>query len=158
MNQRPFPDDPLYFMAGEGVAATLMRATDWSRTPIGPAHSWPESLRTMVAVLLASRQPMLLWWGPSFVQFYNDAFIPSFGQGKHPKAMGQSAFECWQEVWPIIEPQIDDVMQRGIPSWNQNNLVPIFRYGRMEDCYWTYGFSRLMIEGGAIGGTLVVCS
>ena len=30
-----------------------------------------------------------------------------------PAAMGQRGADCWQEIWPIIKPQIDDVMLRG---------------------------------------------
>ena len=48
---------------------------------------------------------MFLWCGPELVQFYNDAYIPSFGQGKHPAAMGQRGRDCWPEIWPIIGPQ-----------------------------------------------------
>lgn len=99
---------------------------------------------------------MFLWWGPELVQFYNDAYIPSFGRGKHPTAMGQRGADCWPEIWPIIGPQIDDVMQRGIASWHRNQLVPIFRNGRIEDVYWTYGYSPARLEDGRIGGVLVV--
>ena len=101
------------FMAGGGQAGELMRATDWAATPVGDSAAWPASLKTAVGILLHSRHPMFLWWGPELIQFYNDAYLPSFGNGKHPAAMGQRGAECWQEIWPIIWPQIDDVMSRG---------------------------------------------
>ena len=41
---------------------------------------------------------MLLWWGPQFVQIYNDAYRPVLGD-KHPRAMGQPICECWAEVF-----------------------------------------------------------
>ena len=100
---------------------------------------------------------MFLWWGPELVQLYNDAYVPSFGKGKHPAAMGQRGRDCWQEIWPIIWPQIDDVMSHGKPSWNEDQLVPIFRNGRLEDVYWTYGYSPVYGEAGEVAGTLVVC-
>ena len=65
--------------AGAGEMAGRMRGLDWSRTEIGPAASWPTSLRTIVAVALASRFPMLVWWGPRFVQLYNDGYRPILG-------------------------------------------------------------------------------
>ncbi len=49
-------------------------------------------------MLLRSRHPMFLWWGPELVQFYNDAYVPSFGVGKHPAAMGQRGAESWREI------------------------------------------------------------
>jgi signal transduction histidine kinase/CheY-like chemotaxis protein len=143
---------------GGGAAGEVLRATDWSKTSIGPVASWPNSLRLTVGMLLHSRHPMFLWWGPELIQFYNDAYIPSFGRGKHPAAMGQRGRDCWGEVWPIIGPQIDDVMKRGIPSWHQDALVPIFRNGRIEEVYWTYGYSPVFDDDGSIGGTLVVCT
>jgi signal transduction histidine kinase len=141
-----------------GECEELVHATDWARTPIGPMASWPQSLKTIVSVMLHSRHPMFLWWGPELIQIYNDAYVPSFGIGKHPTAMGQRGVDCWQEIWPIIWPQIDDVMSRGKSSWNEDQLVPIFRNGRLEDVFWTYGYSPVFLESGVVGGTLVVCT
>jgi signal transduction histidine kinase/ActR/RegA family two-component response regulator len=154
LNQRPVPA----FLEGGGEAGALMRAFDWSATSVGPIETWPASLKTTIGTLLHSRHPMFLWWGPDLVQFYNDAYVPSFGKGKHPAALGQRGAECWQEIWPIIGPQIDDVMSRGIPSWNEDHLVPIVRNGRLEEVYWTYGYSPVFDDDGGIGGTLVVCT
>src|SRR4051794_16584455 len=124
-------DDPQIgpppFMSGGGPCAALMRSVDWAATPVGPIESWPGSLKTTIGTLLHSRHPMFLWWGPDLIQFYNDAYVPSFGVGKHPTAMGQRGADCWQEIWPIISPQIDDVMHRATASWNEDQLVPIFR-------------------------------
>src|ERR1700684_4250983 len=127
------------FLSG-GVTGALIRSIDWAATDVGPISAWPDSLKTIVGTILHSRHPMFLWWGPELIQFYNDAYLPSFGQGKHPAAMGQRGEECWPEVWPVIYPQIRDVMERGKASWHENQLVPIFRNGRLEDVYWTYGY------------------
>jgi len=144
--------------AGEGKARETARAVDWSRSPLGPEAAWPTSLRTTLSILLNSRHPMFLWWGSELIQFYNDAYMPSFGRGKHPAAMGQPGVECWKEIWPIIYPQIEDVMERGKASWNEDQLVPIFRNGRIEEVYWTYGYSPVFDEKGNVGGVLVVCT
>jgi hypothetical protein len=146
------------FLSGDGVANRLAQSIDWSATPLGNVHGWPSSLKTIVGMLLHSRHPMFLWWGPELIQFYNDAYLPSFGKGKHPAAMGQRGADCWQEIWPIIGPQIDDVMSRGRPSWNEDQLVPIYRNGHLEEVYWTYGYSPIFDESGVVGGTLVVCT
>ena len=138
--------------------AAQVRDFDWSLTPLGPPSQWSRSLKATVALLLNSRHPMFLWWGPQLTQIYNDAYVPSFGIGKHPAALGQPGEECWPEIWHIIGPQIADVMQRGIPSFHEDALVPIFRNGRIEDVYWTYGYSPVFDDDGSIGGTLVVCT
>ena len=121
-------------------------------------ETWPTSLRVLVQVLLHSRHPMFLWWGPELTQFYNDAYVPSFGEGKHPAAMGEGGRECWQESWPIIGPQVEAVMRDGSPTWQEDALVPIWRNGRIEEVFWTYGYSPAFGDDGRIAGTLVVCT
>jgi signal transduction histidine kinase len=145
-------------LVGAGEMANLTRAFDWSRTPLGPIDCWPQVLLNTVNTLLNSRHPMFLWWGPDLIQFYNDAYRPSFGEGKHPSALGQRGEDCWPEIWQLIFPQIEAVMTRGEASWNEDQLVPIHRNGRLEDVYWTYSYSPVYNSGGQIGGTLVVCT
>jgi signal transduction histidine kinase/CheY-like chemotaxis protein len=141
---------------GGGATADLVRSVDWSCTAIGPVETWSTSLKTTLATMLHSRHPMFLWWGPELVQFYNDAYIPSFGAGRHPSAIGQRGRECWAEIWPIIGPQIEGVMQRAESTFHEDHLVPIFRNGRMEEVYWTYGYSPVYEVDGSVAGTLVV--
>ncbi|HMJ42677.1 MAG TPA: PAS domain-containing protein, partial [Pseudolabrys sp.] len=44
----------------------------------------------------------------------------------------------------------------GGATWHENQLVPVTRYGRLEQVYWTYGYSPID-NGGGVGGVLVVC-
>lgn len=143
---------------GTGEMADLTRTFDWSLTPVGPIDRWPETLVICVNMLLGSRHPMFLWWGDDLVQFYNDGYRPSIREDKHPRALGQKGRECWPEIWPMIGPQIEAVMSRGEASWHENQLVPIYRNGKLEDVYWTYGYSPVRNPAGAICGTLVVCT
>jgi PAS domain S-box-containing protein len=143
---------------GTGEMAELVRGYDWSSTPLGPVESWSDTLVTAVNVLLASRHPMFLWWGPELIQFYNDGYRPSIRADKHPSAIGQRGMECWPEIWPIIGPQIDAVMSQGVSTWNTNQLVPINRNGKLEEVYWTYSYSPVRDKDGSVKGTLVVCS
>ena len=138
--------------------ADLIRGFDWATTPLGPVDLWPDTLVTAVNLLLGSRHPMFLWWGPELIQFYNDGYRPSLGADKHPSAVGQPGIECWPEIWPIIGPQIEAVMSQARSSWNTNQLVPINRNGKLEEVYWTYGYSPVRDKLGTVHGTLVVCS
>ncbi len=141
-----------------GEMADLTRLLDWSATPVGPVENWPETLLVTVNTLLASRQPMFLWWGNELTQFYNDAYRPSLGADKHPSALGQSGPACWPEIWPVIGPQIDSVLSRGESVWFEDQLIPIIRDGVLTDVYWTYSYSPVRSPDGRIGGVLVVCS
>ena len=49
---------------------------DWAQTPLGPVETWPQSLRTVVRILLTSRYAMWMGWGPDLTFFYNDAYAP----------------------------------------------------------------------------------
>jgi hypothetical protein len=143
---------------GAGEMADRTRGFDWSQSAVGPVDQWPETLLIMVNTLLSSRHPMFLWWGEELIQFYNDAYRPSIREDKHPRALGRRGKECWPEIWPIIGPQIEAVMTRGEASWHEDQLVPIYRNGRLEDVYWTYGYSPVRDSAGRIRGTLVVCT
>jgi PAS domain S-box-containing protein len=143
---------------GAGEMAGLIRAFDWSKSVLGPVETWSDTLITTVNMLLASRHPMFLWWGPDLIQFYNDGYRPSLRADKHPSAVGQQGIECWPEIWSIIGPQIQAVMERGESSWNANQLVPIKRNGKLEEVFWTYSYSPVRDKNGSVQGVLVVCS
>jgi signal transduction histidine kinase len=137
---------------------TLTRDFDWSNSLVGDPEDWPQSLRTTVSLILSSKFPMVLWWGNELIQFYNDAFRPSLGnQGKHPTAFGQRGAACWPEAWPTIKPLIDQVMTGGEAIWSENQLIPIYRNGRIENVYWTFSYSAVLTESGQIGGVLAIC-
>ena len=99
---------------------------------------------------------MFIWWGPGLIQFYNDAYRQTMGPERHPSALGQGGRECWAEIWDIIGPQIEQVMSGGGATWHENQLVPVTRHGKLEQVYWTYGYSPIDEDDG-IGGVLVVC-
>jgi len=137
----------------------LTREFDWASTPLGRPDTWPHSLLTAVSIVLNSRFPMFIWWGNDLIQFYNDAYRPSLGnQGKHPAALGQRGEDCWQEIWPVIKPLIDQVLSGGESTWSEDQLIPIYRNNRLEDVYWTFSYSKLLDEQGAIAGVLVTCT
>src|SRR5690606_19755315 len=146
------------FLKGGGEMGNLTRNFDWSETPIGYPDTWPYSLRTTVSNLLRSKFPMFLWWGQEMIQFYNDGYRPSLGnEGKHPKALGQRGVDCWEEIWPIISPLLEQVKNTGEPIWMENMLVPIYRNGELEDVYWTFSYSLVQDDDGEYGGILVTC-
>jgi PAS domain S-box-containing protein len=144
------------FLAGGGEMGAWTRAYNWSASPLGKPETWPQSLRTAARILLNTNHPMFIWWGPELIQFYNDAYRETMGPERHPSALGQGGRECWAEIWDIIGPQIEQVMSGGGATWHENQLVPVTRHGRLEQVYWTYGYSPIDEDDG-IGGVLVVC-
>ncbi|MGZ3839830.1 MAG: ATP-binding protein [Flavisolibacter sp.] len=147
------------FLQGGGEMGQLTRCFDWANTVVGSPDQWPQSLRTTVSNLLRSKFPMFLWWGPDMIQFYNDAYRPSLGNnGKHPYALGQLGKECWPEIWDIISPLHRLVEISGEPTWMEDQLVPIYRNGKIEDVYWTFSYSSVLDDEGRHAGILVTCN
>jgi signal transduction histidine kinase len=143
---------------GESEMAARCREFDWGSTPLGPVAGWSNSLRTTVGIVLTSRQPMFLWWGPELVQLYNDGYRPSLGTGgRADHALGARGREFWTDIWDAIGPQIDQVMTTGEATWHENQYLPIERNGHLEDVWWTYSYSPVRDDDGRIAATLVVC-
>ncbi len=147
------------FLARGGEMGMLTRAKDWSKTAVGPIESWPQSLRTTLGILLNSKFPMFLFWGPEHICFYNDAYRPSLGrEGKHPFILGEKGADFWPEIWDFIKPLIDQVVTEGEATWHEDQFLPIYRNGKMEDVYWTFSYSPVNNDSGKIDGVLVICN
>ncbi|MEZ0539780.1 PAS domain-containing sensor histidine kinase [Fibrella arboris] len=102
---------------------------------------------------------MLIFWGQELITFYNDAFRPSLGNnGKHPSSLGQPGEVSWAESWPVIGPMIYNIMAGGEAVWFEDQKLPLYRDGRMGYAYWTYSFSPVVDDTGAVNGVLVTCS
>jgi signal transduction histidine kinase len=153
------PGESTQFLDGGGELGALSRSFNWSATSIGPAAKWPQSLKTIVGVVLHANFPMFLWWGEELIQFYNDAYRPCLGDnGKHPVALGQRGRDCWAEVWDVIGPLIQRVRETGDSFFTENQRIPIFRNGHVEEAYWTFCYSPVIGEHGSVDGILAICT
>ena len=122
------------FRSVQGEMAELTRNKDWGKTTLGAINTWQHSLQILVGIILNSKFPMFLFWGHDLICFYNDAFRPSLGKdGKHPSILGMHGEKAWTEIWDIIKPLIDQVMEGGGATWSEDQLIPIFRNGQIED-------------------------
>ncbi|RZA29590.1 MAG: GAF domain-containing protein, partial [Lysobacteraceae bacterium] len=148
---------PAAFLSGGGEMGALMRVHDWDATGLGEPAGWPTALKTTLRLLLTSNHPMLIWWGPELIQFYNDAYRATLDAERHPLALGQRGRACWEEAWPIIGPQIAQVMGGGGATWHEHQLVPLVREGVLTDAWWTYGYSPIEDDSG-VRGLLVLCN
>lgn len=153
MNPSP---DSYPFLAGGGEMGALIRAADWTSTKLGDPASWPGALKHSLSMMLANPLPVLVCWGPDYIQFYNDAFRPILGRDKHPQALGISASVTYAEIWDTIGPMFEGVMNGqavGFPDF----MVPLERNGEPEDCYFDFSYSPIYDEAGCARGVLVIC-
>lgn len=154
-----FPVTKHNFLAGGGEMGALTRSKNWSETVLGAIDQWPQSLRTTLGILLHSKFPMFLFWGDELLCFYNDAYRPSLGrEGKHPNILGMPGEKAWPEIWHVIKPLIDQVLSTGEATWSEDQLIPIYRNGRLEEVYWTFSYSAVIDEKGQAAGVFVTCT
>ena len=144
-----------WFLDGGGELGALMRQRDWSETSLGLPESWPQSLRTLVNILLTSRYAMWVGWGKDLAFLYNDAYRPTLGL-KHPWALGAPASKVWAEIWPAIGPRIGTVLSTGQATYDEGLLLFLERSGFPEETYHTFSYSPLADDTGAINGMLCV--
>ncbi|HEY6787704.1 MAG TPA: PAS domain-containing protein [Trebonia sp.] len=145
------------FAADEEVGGDLA-AVDWAATPLGLPGSWPQSLQTAVDILLSSRFPMWMAWGPRLTFFCNAAYRRDTLGRKYPWALGRPASEVWEEIWEDIGPRIDAVLATGRATWDEALLLFLERSGYPEESYHTFSYSPLRDDGGAVVGMLCVVS
>jgi PAS domain S-box-containing protein len=142
---------------GESEMAGRMRDFDWSTTDLGPPSGWPENLRITVRICLTSRFPIVVWWGPTYTTFYNDAYISFLGRTKHPQWLGRSGEECWQEIWPVIGPMLEGVFTTGRATWSQDLLLVLDRNLSQEEGYFTFSYSPILDSQNSVKGIFCAC-
>ena len=123
--------------------AELVRAFDWSTTPLGPMDRWPDALKSAVRILLTSRFSMWMAWGPELTFLYNDSYAKTTLGKKHPWALGKPAPVVWSEIWKDIGPRIRRVMDTGEASWDETLMLILERSGYPEETYHTFSYSPL---------------
>ncbi|WP_165422774.1 PAS domain-containing protein [Ktedonosporobacter rubrisoli] len=144
---------------GGGEMTILVRSFDWSQTSLGPIEWWPPSLRTGINIMLNSATPMFIWWGREALNFFNDASIPIIGQAKHAQWLGRPAKERWQEIWHIISPLFESVMETGKSATSNDLLIPLAaRTLSLKEVYFTFSYGPLYDDSGRIGGAICVCT
>lgn len=146
--------DDLFGAGGE--VGRLMREVDWAKTPLGSVESWPQSLRTVVRILLTSRYAMWMGWGPDLTFLYNDTYARVTLGKKHPWALGKPAREVWSEIWSDISPRIQRVLDGGRATWDEALLLFLERSGFREETYHTFSYSPLSGDDGRIMGMFCV--
>jgi len=141
---------------GTGEMADRIREFAWERTPAGAISEWSETLLSMVNMMLSTRYPVLLLWGPEMVLLYNDAFRPIL-TNRHPAALGDRGRSFWIDVWPVVGEQLERVLHEGRDAFHENAPVPILRNGVLEEAYFNYSYSPLYEADGQVAGIITLC-
>jgi PAS domain S-box-containing protein len=151
----PGTPDSLAFLAEGGEMGERMRAFDWSCSPLGPPERWPQSLKTGVEILLSSKFPMFIAWGPELRFLYNDSYIEVLG-GKHPAALGHAFEDVWADIWGDIEPIVRRALGGEATYWD-NLPLTMTRKGYSEQTWFTFSYSPLRGDDGQVAGMFCAC-
>ncbi|MGE0825413.1 MAG: PAS domain S-box protein [Candidatus Binatia bacterium] len=138
-------------LSGGGTMGALIRAFDWSSSPLGPVSQWPSSLRTAVNLCLNSHFPIVIFWGPELRMLYNDAYMRILAD-KHPASLGQAAENVWPEIWSIVGPMLQQVLATRQATWVEDFLLVTQRHGYPEESYFTFSYSPIADDTGRVGG------
>ncbi|MBC7500573.1 MAG: PAS domain-containing protein [Herminiimonas sp.] len=144
------------FFDNTGNVGTLMRGLDWSKSPLGAPSSWPQSLSTVVELILDSKFPMFLAWGPELGFLYNDAYIDVLGD-KHPSALGRPFKEIWYEIWSDLAPVVADALE-GRATYFENLPLLMNRKGYDEQTWFTFSYSPIRDEKRNVAGIYCACT
>ena len=142
--------------SGGGEVSALLADLDWSTSPLGSPDSWPQSLRSVAGLMLNSKFPMFVAWGPELVFLYNDPYAEILG-AKHPRALGARFQDIWSEIWSDIGPLIDAAMA-GQATYHEDLPLTMNRQGFEEDTWFTFSYSPVRDERGAVAGMFCTCT
>ncbi|WP_313632729.1 hybrid sensor histidine kinase/response regulator [Massilia timonae] len=156
MKQEPAtPSEWLPFLSGGGMMGAMMRAHDWSASPLGSPRQWPQALRTVVGLMLNSKFPMFVAWGGELGFLYNDSYISILGD-KHPTSLGKRFHDVWAEIWQDIHPLIVRAL-RGEASYMDRLPLRMRRHGYDEDTWFRFSYSPVRDEDGTVAGMFCAC-
>ena len=145
----------LSFLESPSETGKLMRGLDWSASPLGQPSDWPEALRLVATIMLASKFPMFVAWGSQLGFIYNDPYAEILAE-KHPSAMGRPFREIWGEIWSDIQPLIDATLA-GEAVYRDNLPLRMNRRGYEEDTWFTFSYSPVRDDRGTIAGVFCAC-
>lgn len=148
--------DPYPWLTPHGECAALLRGKDWSRSPLGPMHTWSTQLKLMANFVLTSKIPMYMWWGAEGINIYNDAYIPTAGEGRHPQLFGEPAAVMWPEIWAIMAEYIHTVSTTRESICSVDRPFKLKRDGVLQDAYFTFSFNPAVDENGVVQGIVAI--
>ncbi|MDF0541054.1 PAS domain-containing protein [Sphingobium sp. H39-3-25] len=139
---------------GELPAEALFAAVDWGMHPMGPADTWPLSLKGLLRMMFASSEPTFLVWGEHRTFFFNDAYGPILAS-RRDRAMGAHFETLFGEAYAYPQPYFLRAL-KGEGSRVVDMFVPTARWGEPEETWWTFSFTPVFTDDGAVAGALCI--
>jgi len=148
-------NDALPFAWSDSQMARLIRAFDWSATPLGPPEHWPAELRSVTGVMLGVSEPMFVTWGEARTLVYNDACAALLGE-HHPAALGQPYAHAWPEITDAVA-DIVECARAGLPTRMDEVALELTRGGERTTALFAFVNSPVRMADGIVAGNLCIC-
>ena len=142
--------------AGHSAVAKLLRQHDWAQSSLDPPERWPQSLRSVVELMMGSAFPMFVAWGPQLHTLYNDAYAEIMG-ARHPQGLTRPILEIWSEIRVELAPLLERALG-GEAFFVENMPLRVRRNGFDEDTWFTFSYSPVRDDEGRIAGIYCACT
>jgi PAS domain S-box-containing protein len=142
--------------ARSGKVGAILSQIDWSTTPFGQPADWSDSFRDTFSFILKTNHPMLIWWGPGFTQFYNDAFDKMAEPFVRDRGLGASCRRYWRNFSEVIDADMRWVMSGKGSVRRERQLLRTMVDDQLQVRCWSYSLSPVDDQNG-IGGVLLIC-
>ncbi|WP_371736350.1 PAS domain S-box protein [Acidovorax sp. SRB_14] len=144
---------PPFLVAG-GRMAALVVAFDWSATALGPLQDWPVDMTAPIALMLRSKVPMVMLWGPAGVLIYNDGYA-AFSGDRHPAILGQPVRQAWPEVSDFNHQVLEKCLAGETLSYKDREFW-LHRTGQSEQLWTDLDYSPILDARGVPAGVLAI--
>jgi PAS domain S-box-containing protein len=141
---------------GFGEMARRLRGHPWDQSPLGAFDTWPGPLKTLVAIMTSSSQPMFIVWGSERTLLYNDGYAEILA-AKHPDALGRDVLDVWHEIRDDLEPIVGEAYA-GRPVYMDDITLQMQRKGFLEETHFSFSYTPIFEEDGGVSGFFCPCT
>ncbi|MCJ2028694.1 PAS domain-containing protein [Methylobacterium sp. J-043] len=128
--------------------AERIRAFEWARTPLGLIDGWPQSLKTVVEMMLGASHVGGIAWGSNLNLLYNDHYHEIL-RAIDPPPLGRPFLDCW----PAPEgQQIADRLLQGQARHTTDRYWDVVSRPERPFGWFTASWTPLRDEAGHVAG------
>ncbi len=145
----------LQFLRGGGEMGAALRDHNWSASPLGSPDAWPQALKTIVCVMLASPQAMLVLWGEAQWMLCNDGGREILGD-QYP-TVGQPFSQLRGGVVDELGPMAARA-RAGEPTEAVDFALDSQRDGQAFRVHVSFHLAAIADDNGQVAGVLCACT
>ncbi|KLK93526.1 hypothetical protein AA309_08940 [Microvirga vignae] len=150
------PNTRLDLLSGGGEMGTRIRAHDWAATSLGHPEGWSQALKTLIGVMVSSKQAMFIAWGAERTLLYNDAYAEILAR-KHPAALGRPILDVWSDIHDKLLPIVEQAYAG--ESVHMDDITFIMeRRGYPEETHFSFSYTPVRDETGSVAGFFCACT